>query len=220
MGSAAPATLDEERDGDLLLWMSMQEEDPAVAEEAWRIFYDRHYSYLFRVCVSRFRRFGVQPDEIAELVQDVFVRAYKKAGTFRPAAANHVGSEADSAQARAWLGTIAFNLLQDQFRQRPQLVLVDMDQAANTPVKEEAPKGEPSKRLKLIREALRLLPEREREVLLVSYTFYEPGRQLTIPEEDWQALADRWQTTAVNLRQIRSRAKKKIEDYIAEHEGD
>jgi hypothetical protein len=43
----------------------------------------------------------------------------------------------------------------------------------------------------------------------------------TYPAADgWQALADRWQTTAVNLRQIRSRAKKKIEDYIAEHEGD
>jgi RNA polymerase sigma factor (sigma-70 family) len=216
-GSPVPTTLHEESDEDLLCWMSMREEDPNQAEEAWLEFYNRHIDYLYGVCANRLTAYGLRREDITDLVQSSFLRAFAKAGTFR-APPESRNPESDRAWVRAWLGKIAYRLLADSFRRTPILVLVEDKKLDVEVPKLETECSQDSPRLKLVREALGLLTDREREIMLVSYTWYEPGKQLTIPEEDLKQLASEYRTTTVNLRQIRARAKQKIEDYITNHE--
>lgn len=194
----------------------MRTDEPKQAQEAFEEFYSRHVEYLYGAC-KRFRAYGLPQSDVVDIVQATFVRVFEKAGTFRPPPERR-GAAEDRAWVRGWLGTIAFRILTSSFRRSPKLVLVensDLDKEESPTIEESA---QVSPRVKLIQEALSQLTEREREVLLVSYAWYEPGKQLTIPEEDLKRLATDYATTAANLRQIRLRAKKKIEDYLNQHE--
>jgi RNA polymerase sigma factor (sigma-70 family) len=215
-GSTIPKTVSDETDADLLCWMSMRSEDPAQAEGAWAEFYERHVDYLYGVCSTRLKRCGLREDDIMDLVQATFLKVFEKAGAFQPPPERR-GPDDDRAWVRCWLGKIAHNLLMDSFRRSPKLVLVENKKLdIEKPVEEE--RRPPSPRLNLIREALRTLTPREREVMLVSYAFYEPGKQLTIPEDDLKRLAADYGTTSVNLRQIRSRAMNKIKEFLGNQE--
>ena len=216
-GSTVPTTLRDETDEDLLCWMSMRAEEPAQAEEAWAEFYTRHVKYLYGVCATRLKPYGLRHDDIIDLAQTTFLKAFEKAASFKPPPERR-GPDADRAWVRRWLGQIAHHTLVDSFRKSPSLVLIE-----NTDLDVETPSVDeecvpPSPRLQLIREALGTLSPKEREIMLVSYSFYEPGKQLAIPDEDLKRLAADWGTTSVNFRQIRSRARKKIENFISNQE--
>src|SRR2546426_8695109 len=73
--------LSPETDEDLLIYITMREDDPLVANEAWAEFFRRHVEYLFRV--SRRLTRGILDEAGArDLAQEPFIRAYEKPGTF------------------------------------------------------------------------------------------------------------------------------------------
>jgi len=204
-------------DEDLLFYMSMQEEDRTSAEEAWAEFYARHEGYLLAVCNRAFNSslgdLGVQ-----DLVQETFVRVLKKVHTYKP-----VGTDANHARAnvRAWLGKIANNLYLSSLRSRPLIEYTDdpfdtvVDQ---TTVETTEGHAVESDMLSVVRDALRTLTDREREILIASYAWYEPGTGCKrMPSEELKILKERFQTTADNIRQIRSRAFGKLEQYLQDH---
>lgn len=208
----------DETDEDLLVYMSMQAEDPSNAEEAWAEFFYRHSAYVLGVC-KRFQ--NVLGNAGAEdLAQETLIRVYGKAHTFKPLA-NGKPNEA-RAWVRAWLGQIANRLFFTALRRTPTLdpiddglsevpapPLVDQDGTSSSPIAVE--------QRRLIREALRTLTERERDVLLASFAWYELGGGChRMPSEELAALMERFQTTAVNIRQIRARAFDKVQRYIGD----
>ena len=66
-----------------------------------------------------------------------------------------------------------------------------------------------------MRAALDELDERERDVLRVSALYHRPGEMhQRLPNEVSQELARRWQTTNENVRAIRSRATKKVRQFL------
>lgn len=210
------ADFSRDSDEDLLVYMSMQADDRSSAEDAWEEFYKRHEGYLMAVCGRSFRvtlgDLGVQ-----DLVQDTFVRVFQKAHTYKPVG---VSSE-DRARAnvRGWLGKIANNLFLSSLRRQPQVDYLDdpfatiVDKRA-TEEATETQAGE-SEELSLLRKALQTLTEREREVLIASYAWYEAGTGCKkMPTEELKGLMERFQTTDVNIRQIRSRAFRKLEQYL------
>jgi len=80
--------------------------------------------------------------QIEGLVQDTFIRAYERAGTYRPP------DDSDDAllrrrRVRAWLARISENIFLDSFRNEPQITLVDDDELAEhsspDPPTDEAP---------------------------------------------------------------------------------
>jgi len=209
-------TFSSDSDEDLIFYMSLEGEDRASAEEAWKEFYFRHQGYLLAVC-QRFQ--GTLGDlGIQDLVQDTFVRVFKKAHTFKPLG---TGSDRARARVRAWLGRIANRLFLSSLRGQPEIEFTDdpyesiADEPA--PVANE-PESDESEHRPLLREALRTLTEREREVLIASYAWYEPGDGCNrMPSDELSALCSRFQTTAANIRQIRSRAFGKLEKYLEDH---
>jgi len=196
-------------DEDLLFYMSLQSEDRGAAEEAWEEFVARHGRYLVGVC-QRFR--SSLGDGVEDLAQDVLIRVFNKAHTFRPLG----GTDANRARARirAWLGQIANRLFLTALRGQPKISPLDdtVMVLAETRVEQDQSDNSNDKRRQLLREGLGTLTEREREVLIASY-----GQQMT--SEEVKALAKRFNTTPVNLRQIRCRAFDKLEQYVAERAG-
>lgn len=195
-------------DEELLFYMSLQADDVRSAEEAWEEFVSRHGRYVLGVC-QRFRK--SVGDGVDDLAQETLIRVYKKAHTFTPLGGNDANRV--RARIRAWLGQIANRLFLTTLRGQPDIGSLD-DEFLTTMV-ETAPEANQSvdsnnHQLRLLREALCTLTDRERGVLLASY-----GQEMT--SDEVKALAERFQTTPTNIRQIRCRGFAKLKQYVAEH---
>jgi RNA polymerase sigma factor (sigma-70 family) len=221
-GSSVPSPHDSASDEELLFYMSMQAEEPALAQEAWNVFYGRHVGYLFGVCRKSYSSLGQAVVE--EVVQQTFVKAYEGADTYDGA-----GLSGDEARrnVRGWLGKIARNVFVDTIRKQPLLLPLPEagDSAAELDIIGRGAKwwdcGEPveSPRVRLLQEALETLSERELDILRITAMWFQPGQtQQRIPTADLQRLAASLQTTAVNMRQIRKRAIAKLKEYIESRE--
>ena len=69
---------------------------------------------------------------------------------------------------------------------------------------------------KVLEDALHQLNEKEYDVLMM-YIEYDTDQKKHIPDSILAVLTKKYQTTAVNLRQIKCRALKKVKDYIEQH---
>lgn len=126
-----------------------QQGDP----EAFGILYDAHAPRIHAVCL----RLAGDPREAAELVQDVFVRAWERLESFR----------GDSAFG-TWLHRLAVNVVFQRgrsARRRRQRVAVAAD-LAHDPPPAAVPGADPGTRLDL-EQAVRALPEVLRRVFVL-----------------------------------------------------
>jgi len=204
-----------EGDAELLLLMS---NGGAQSETAWNEFYNRHVDYVHGVCRRVFLSI-LRPEQIEELVQDTFIRAFQKANTFtsEPALDNAGQRKA----VRAWLGAISENLAHDYFREQPKVDFVD-DEALETyavqPTKDDS--DDPaSERLDLFEAAWATLNDREQQVLRTTAFWSKPGaKNQRLPNKVMEDLVADLNATPANIRQIRKRAVAKIREYMETHE--
>lgn len=206
-----------DNDEELLVYMSLRGEDPKAAEEAWAEFYNRHLGYLFGQCKKVYSA-TLGDLGVSDLVQDTFVRAFERAGTFKSRPT--IDNDAIRYRVRGWLGRIANRLFLDILRGPVERGLSETESIAPLPADDGNANDDcVSPRVKLIRDALATLSERERHVLRVTADWHRSDRvHQRISNKDMSALAQQLQTTAVNIRQIRKRAIDKIDDYIKSHE--
>jgi RNA polymerase sigma factor (sigma-70 family) len=211
---ACPAGFAGESDGDLLVYMTMAEEDPPTARAAWEEFYRRHAEYLYAVCVRAYGPLLGGQAGVCDLVADTFRRAYEKADKFD--AQGISDPERLRRRTRAWLGRIAQRLAQTVLRGRHRMPTAFLEpeqwrQVAGPPRSE----GASSDEVRRVQEALLSLSEREQLVLRVTLQWYDPGRvHQRLPNEVAADVARTLRTTPENLRQIRRRALKKVEELL------
>jgi RNA polymerase sigma factor (sigma-70 family) len=150
-------------------------------------------------------------------VQDTFIRAYERAATYTESEAAEDGLR--RRQLRAWLGRIANNIVMDLFRREPQISFVDDIEVYELEANEKEG-NESCGTLKLLEEALEGLSEREQEVLRATAQWYVPGqRQQRMPNSEMKRLTAKLQTSAANIRQVRVRAIRKLEQAMRAIEG-
>lgn len=202
-------------DEELIRLMAEPRPDSTEGHEAWREFYDRHRRYLFSV-ILRAHGQGIGEARVAEIVQETFVRAYQKSGTYRP---DDGASDTTSQRrrVRAWLGQIAENLIKDAFRREPQIVffedVAEPDLGDALGADRSCPSD--SESLHRLEEALKELTDREQEVLRATAFWYQPGkRQQRLPNSAMAKLAADLNTTPDNIRQIRARAMSKLRKLV------
>lgn len=209
-----PDSVDPVSDTELLVRVSGRATDLLGARAAESEFYARHARYLYGVLMHRFRRpLALSGREVEDLVQETFFRAFARANTYNGGDA--LDEQSQRRRSRAWLGRIAERLLADW--------LTDAREVSASPYLETLAEPEPgppssrSPRLRLLREALASLNERERDVLRVAALYYRPGEEhQRLPNEVSAELARRWQTSQENIRAVRSRATKKLKAYLTE----
>jgi RNA polymerase sigma factor (sigma-70 family) len=199
-------------DGELLERVSQRASDARAARAAEAQFYERHARYLYGVLLARVRRaLSLSGREVEDLVQETFFRAFARASTF--SADEALDEVAEQRRSRAWLGRIAQRLLADWLADAREVSASPYLETLAEP--EASPPSSRSPKLRLLREALDTLTERERDVLRVAALYFRPGEEhQRLPNQVAEELARRWQTNNENVRAIRSRATKKLKQYL------
>ena len=232
-------------DFELIRRMADQTADFSMARAAWGRFYIRHQAYVLGVCSARFGCL-LRLDEVTDLVQDGFMRAFERAATFNCSEAcdEHVQRR----KCRAWLVTIVVNMIRDRFRDHPEVTLVPLDpervgtegedltrnrtadrpdaiQVAVNPdpvgqwdtADRGSSEGEVprSDRLRLLKSGFALLTVTEQMILYATTSWWQPDREnQRMPHEALQRLSGEIGKSPENIRQIRSRAIKKLTKYV------
>lgn len=119
---------------------------------------------------------------------------------------------------KAWMAVIA---KRTWFDIKKKAILGSDEEMKELPVEPEdfelVDTGEvPDMKVKVLEEALHQLTEKEYDVLM-TYIEYDTDQKKHIPDNILAVLTTKYQTTAVNLRQIKCRALKKVKDYIEQH---
>ena len=212
--------LTDEKDADLLTFMTMADEDPAVARAAWEAFYRRHAKYVYGVCARAYAKILGGEAGVCDLVADAFKRAYEHAGTFE--AGGIADPERMRLRTRAWLGRIAERLAQTRLRGRKRLSTRTLELGLWQEIGEREIRSEAGdERIEWVRDAILSLSEKEQVVIRATFHWYEPGAaHQRLPNDVAGELARTLQTTPENLRQIRRRAMAKIRKTLVEHCSD
>lgn len=204
--------ISQETDEDLLIYMSMKEDDSVTAKTAFNEFHHRHAKYLYNILIKQYPGL-LRSEEINDLLQDTFLRVYEKAGMFKSTRAKNV--KESEAHVRAWIGRIALNIHRDRYRRNKKTNEEHLDDIEweNIPNRPESINIK-TEELQVIEKALDHLSEREKAIILVSFQYYDSEEgDSQISKEELNALCDRFQTTRDNIRQIRKRALQKIKEY-------
>lgn len=201
----------------------MGDADAVWSLAAFEEFYDRHKSYLWKVCSDVGKKLSCTA-WIEDVFNETFLRAKKNAAKFK--FPQCPGDEEDNV-IKGWLGTIARNRLCDYWRKSrnertgsdAQWEALAEEFAAGASTEETRAEVAPAqaKRLALIDEAMLTLSERDAHVLRVTSQFVRRGKKFPrLPNAEVDALASTLNTTPENLRKIRERARKKIRLYVDE----
>ncbi|MCP4754257.1 MAG: sigma-70 family RNA polymerase sigma factor [Proteobacteria bacterium] len=209
----------DETDVDLLGYMSMRDEDPETAREAWAEFYIRHVDYLYGVCHHAYAYILGGGAGVGDIVAETFHRAFRKAGLFDT---NGIEDPVRiRRRTRAWLGRIAQRLVLDTLRNARRLPTYQIKAEAweNIPEQPRLPPRDDDL-IRRVRDALEQLSEKEQIVIRVTFEWYQPGRNhQRLPNDVVADLAATLETTPENLRQIRRRALNKIRTLLKQPTG-
>lgn len=204
---------DENADFDLVRKMADQQ-DAAGAKEAWAQLYVRHNRSALRIALCQ-HAYLLDREGVEEVVQDAFVKAYRSAGTFD--VQEQCTPEVQSRKVRAWLLRIVENIVCDRFRGQPVIEVLEDEELANTAstAPDETVNAPDSERLIATKEAWSTLSDIEQTVLRATLNWWRPGEtHQRMPNEAVQQLVRLTGKSSDNLRQIRSRAMKKVEHYL------
>jgi DNA-directed RNA polymerase specialized sigma24 family protein len=205
------------------LWQEKSEEELLIGiaagdeeekDSAFREFYYRHAAYLHGACEACLNEFGQGILEQDDLFTVTLGKVYNKAHQFRADGATR--PEELQKKVRAWMGEIATNELIDRLRARIAISEDDSKRLDQFPAVDAAaePDTDPVE-VRLTREAIATLKAKEQIVVWAMAQFYRRGvKQQRIGSEDLAELARTAGTTKVNFRQMRCRARKKIEQYV------
>jgi RNA polymerase sigma factor (sigma-70 family) len=208
--------IDAINDFELIRRMAEQNANFQAAREAWGHFYVRHHKYLLRVCGSLHKEV-LGPSGVQDAVQDTFMKAFRGARTFR--CEESCETEMQARKVRAWLTRILQNVVRDQFKGDALVSFVEdenLDQIAGPleDASEESALPE-SERQVLVKSGLAALSEVEQIVLRATMFDWQGGRvNQRMPHSAMQNLSHQINKSPENIRQIRSRAMKKIEIYV------
>jgi len=213
-------TKTDETSTELLAYMALyQDDEPQEAEEAFNEFYYRYYSFVTAVVTKNCPNGSAyyDPSLIKSTVHNTFCNVYARAETFKTEGqTNKANSEG---RIKAWLSQIAKNEMRQLLKTTiPYLNKHEFNEYAtatdptelHTYLRNDNPT---SFQRDLIDRALASLSDKQRHILLTYLRFQDGNKKL--PKEELERLAILYDTSSDNLRQIKSRALKKVKDFIS-----
>lgn len=209
---------------DLELIQQIGSVDTVFSESCFNEFYNRYKNYLLSVCRKSCFHFDSSDSLADDIFQNTFLKVLKKSSTFK--IKNPDENTNISGKIKSWLSIIAKNELIDFLRKNPdEKVLSDRSRIKSYDLEETFIKEdhfdveeniEPVSIQKVILDnALNTLTLREKYVLMTYMQFFNPleiNRHL--PDEALKNICDKFNIKASNVRQIKSRALKKLKTEI------
>ena len=195
-----------------LLWLMGRKEDTDLARAAWGAFYSRHVTFLYGVCSRAYAR-QLGTHGVEDLVAETFRRVYTH-GALTYQSDVLEGSEVQLHRVQSWLTTIAQRLACDILGGcRLERIHFEQEEWQEVPAKTDEPVSEITADVCRVMQST--LTDREEDVLRTTYHWYDPTKEhQKLPEAVLSSLAKRWNTTPDNIRQIRSRALRKLKDAL------
>lgn len=205
-------TLNEESDYDLLEWVELQGDYPEEGRKAIAILYDRYKTPLYKMLKKILSSHGVQAEEVVDLVTDTFYKIQAEGLTCQKQ------NDATEASFLYWLITIAKNeyygILKDRLKKEDHFLLSsfsDEDNQTENDINQSISYNEDSlvyANEEVIVEYIQNLAERDREILLSFFDYYQEGKYT--PTKIMSELAFRHNTSIDYIRNVRNRLKKRI----------
>lgn len=202
-----------------LLELIAMKEDIESSHQAFHEFHLRFKQIIYQA-VEMICRTYTNNHELTNIIfNNTFYNAYSYAHSFSVKDED----DADNIKKRiiGWLIAIAKNELKAQFS-RPYKE-VQKEQEVYKAILNRAVSGNSLETYneKIVKEAINQIPkERDREVFFIYWLYYEetPGGQAKkLPEDVSTELCEKYNTTEVNIRQIISRSKKIVIQYLQQH---
>jgi RNA polymerase sigma factor (sigma-70 family) len=198
-------------------------EEKKIAEDAFSEFFNRVKDFLWGCCINTCKEFRKGYELASELFQETMCTAYENVEKFT--FPQNINTSEQELRIKKWLSVIAKNKLREMIRNDKNYTNLDTDyfhyffnkideelKTCNDDNSDELNLSSQDKKRKVLDDALSTLKEKEKDVLLTYFLFYQPDKYL--PESEIQVLCNRYKTTPENLRQIKRRARIKVEEYI------
>jgi RNA polymerase sigma factor (sigma-70 family) len=213
---------DDISDFDLLRRMADQADAFEQAREAWGELYVRHCGFLRRVCRAD-HGYYIDGEVQKDLVNEAFMKAFDRATTFDYDEAGD--SCAQERKCRGWLTRILENIVRDRFRGQKDVPTVDVEDIegiGEPPRENSGDESVPeSDRLRLLKLGLDSLSDTEQMILRATMAWWRPGTQhQRMPNDAMLNLSRQVDKSPATIRQIRSRAIKKLESFVKESLSD
>jgi RNA polymerase sigma factor (sigma-70 family) len=189
-------------DEDLLFMISLKNESGKEAEEAFRIFYNRHKQFLWNLCYKVCRN----EDLAKDVMQNTWIAIHKYCHTY----------DAQRSKVTTWMSKIARNEMCDLFKSETKNIPLNEDiYSISDDNAEDTEFTTPEK--KILEEALNTLSERDKDILRTYMQYSEGNKHL--PDEITNELCRRYSTTSANLRQIKKRSLEKVKNYMTSNKA-
>ena len=188
--------------------------------QAFDAFYRRHAEYLFGICynLANRYRFGFFCED--DIFQTTMLKARDHADTFKSSLS--VADQKSEHAADFWLCGIAKNVVVDLFRRTPKCVHLDPqfingdeEDGKMVDFADESAACVETEDTKLMREAIETLTPRERDVIWASSQFFVCRKHQHTPTKELDEIVAGLGISRENFRQIKLRARKKIQQYKA-----
>lgn len=206
--------LDDYEDHELLELMAMKD-DEVTAKQAFNAFYTRYSQFLYNTIQMVVRGYSKPEDWSKVVFNNTFLSVYRSAHTFT--VDDSLKAADIKKRIKGWLVVIAKNELKRQIKEVPDKEKEEEIYAAMLRNVDSGSKRETYDE-KMVRQALEQLPkERDRDIFYLYWLYYEPGTKgqaKSIPKEVVAELCEKFNTSDMNLRQIISRSKKIVFEYL------
>jgi len=192
--------------------------EPSTSNQAFEEFYKRFKDFVLKVCRQCCRAFDHSDQLADDIFQQTFLKVLNKAYTFQKKGG--LDKEQYTGEIKGWLSRIARNELINFLRKNPdeksltihnRVKAEDIEELLPNTASDPEKTIQPSIQKGLLDKGLSLLSEEERMVLMTYMLYYDqrsPNKHL--PDEIIKTLTTKLNVKAASLRQIKSRALKKL----------
>ncbi len=186
-------------DRELMEYVALKDTD---APQAFTCLYERYKSYVWSIITNRVLKF-TSLETAEDLSQQVFLKIWQKADQF--------GKTNKTPNFKGWIGKISVNVVHDWFTDFQ--FTDDLDEAYD--VVELAEDSADTLERRYFEEALDTLTEREKDIITLYYETHDPrNSQSKTPRILLMELYKKFNISNEGVRQIRHRAKRKIEAFV------
>jgi DNA-directed RNA polymerase specialized sigma24 family protein len=189
--------------------MGMNEDEPAIANLAFNVFYERFSSGFMVICEKVCDSYKSLYDGLAEVIfNNAFCDAYLKAAQFKTDKKAPEGIDND---VKRWLYGIARNEMFLELRKiktNSNLTVVEDIMVLESKINHEEPLISECYEKEILNEALLALNDKERGILLMCYQYSEDGKN--IPSDVIERINAAFNVKEANRRQIKKRALDKL----------
>lgn len=196
---------------DILLTISFKEENEKASLVAFNLLYKEYSKILSAIVKKNLKDMGIFDEQFHQaVINNVFYKLYEKPLSFS------VPKDAKNDNCfKAWLSVVARNELLSQIKQynRKEYFLDTAQDESLFDSVEIKPEIASSVNFKLMQGALNSLSQRDREIMITLYNYYEEGKNT--PIEILNEIATLHKTTKPNIRKIKQRSEKKIIEYFS-----